>query len=107
MQYNIEDIMEDIMDYDLRCPISKQIFSYPVVCEDGFTYEQEMIEEWFKKYNSSPITHKYIDKIYHRNIILEKIIECIIKMNPQLKKDIYVKNFDENIFHKLFNNSIV
>lgn len=93
--------MQDIIDYDIRCPISKQIFKVPVVCEDGFSYEKEMIDDWFLTSSMSPSTHKYIDKIYHRNIILEKIIEYIIKLNPQLKKDVYIANFDENKFYNL------
>ena len=97
--------MQDIIDYDIRCPISKQIFKNPVVCEDGFTYEKEMIDDWFIVNNVSPSTHKYIDKIYHRNIVLEKIIEYIIKLNPQLKKDVYITNFDENKFYNLYKDN--
>ena len=44
------------MPNDLCCPISRELFTDPVVAKDGSTYEREAIEEWLREKKTSPIT---------------------------------------------------
>lgn len=77
---------DDLGDLELfSCPISSTIFIDPVVAEDGFFYERESIEDWFKKSNISPITNKPIGKHLVPSYGLQKIIENISKKNKEFK----------------------
>lgn len=42
---------------DFICPITHEIMRDPVVSEDGFTYEANAIQEWFKMKAYSPMTN--------------------------------------------------
>ena len=33
---------------DLTCPITRQLFVDPVMAADGFSYERDAIEKWFR-----------------------------------------------------------
>ena len=41
----------------LVCPISFEVFTDPVVCMDGQTYERSAIEEWLIDHDTSPLTN--------------------------------------------------
>ena len=43
---------------DFYCPITLEVMEEPTLAEDGFSYERENIEDWFrrKKANNEPIT---------------------------------------------------
>lgn len=59
------------------CPITKKVFTDPVIAHDGGTYERIAIEDWFKHSLRSPITHEVllnktlIPNLSIKNIILE------------------------------------
>jgi hypothetical protein len=38
------------------CPLSKEIFSDPVILSDGHSYEKEAIIQWLKTHSVSPVT---------------------------------------------------
>ncbi|CAF1466722.1 unnamed protein product [Adineta ricciae] len=42
---------------ELLCPITLSLFQDPVVCEDGFTYERQAIEQWLRDGGKSPMTN--------------------------------------------------
>lgn len=44
------------------CPITKERFTDPVICEDGFTYDREAITAWLQTNNTSPMTREHIGK---------------------------------------------
>jgi hypothetical protein len=46
-QQKIQKIMKDI-PAELFCPITGDLFTHPVLTEDGQTYERTAIEQWFK-----------------------------------------------------------
>lgn len=48
------------------CPITQDVFRYPVVAEDGYSYDREAIISWLNKKTTSPITNK---QIYSRHVI--------------------------------------
>ncbi|CAF1362648.1 unnamed protein product [Didymodactylos carnosus] len=47
-------------DDSLRCPITLELFSDPVLAQDGHTYEREAIVEWIEKNGRSPITDQQL-----------------------------------------------
>lgn len=40
---------------DTMCPICKEVFLNPMICEDGFSYEKSYIEKWLVKHKLSPM----------------------------------------------------
>lgn len=63
---------------DLECPISLEIMDDPVIAMDGFTYEREAIERWFKSSNSSPLTNEELEsKLLVPNRRLKAIIASV------------------------------
>jgi len=78
----LDDVSEDPiskLEDSFICPISQEIIEDPVVAADGFTYERNCIEYWFKHGKlTSPMTgarlfnHSLIPNIILRNIIREK-----------------------------------
>ncbi len=74
----------------MRCPITKMIFNIPVVCEDGHTYEEDAINEWFINNNTSPITNLPINKKYYKNFTLSNFIDQYLNTYPENKKKVYI-----------------
>lgn len=51
-------INENEVPIEWICPITSEIMSDPVICEDGFTYERNAINTWFAKdKRTSPMTN--------------------------------------------------
>jgi len=46
---------------DLLCPISREIFLHPLLCTDGFSYEESFIKKWMGKNKRSPMTGSELD----------------------------------------------
>ena len=58
------------------CPITKQLMVNPVVAPDGHTYEEHVINKWFSKTNTSPITNLVLpNKTLTPNFALKSIIQ--------------------------------
>ena len=38
------------------CPITRELFTDPVVASDGHTYEQSAISQWLESHRTSPLT---------------------------------------------------
>jgi len=49
------------------CPITHEIFTDPVIAQDGHTYERTAITEWFKHNDISPMTREKIGKVLITN----------------------------------------
>jgi hypothetical protein len=45
------------MPSHLRCPIPFELFTDPVMCSDGHTYERRAIEDWLRSSDRSPNTN--------------------------------------------------
>ena len=43
---------------EFRCPISLEIMTNPVICQDGMTYEKASITKWFRTKTTSPLTRE-------------------------------------------------
>lgn len=73
---------------DFICPITYEIMTDPVMCEDGFSYERSAIEEWFSKdKNTSPMTNSVLTS-------------TALFENDKLKREIdnYLKKLDFDPF---------
>jgi Mg-chelatase subunit ChlD len=46
---------------EFLCPISYDLMTDPVICEDGQTYDRVSIEAWLKTHNTSPMTNQRIN----------------------------------------------
>lgn len=80
------------------CPISKLIFFEPILCADGFNYEQDYIVAHFKNSNISPMTGKYVKANGLPNKVLQLEIREYLEQNKEAKEDQYYNNtFDSNI----------
>lgn len=66
---------------DFICPITHEIMSDPVMCEDGFSYERSAILEWFSKdKNTSPMTNSVLTSAeVYENEKLKREIENYLK----------------------------
>jgi len=68
----------------LVCPLTGKQFEKPVVAADGFTYEKDAIEEWFKNgHTNSPLTGEPLSTT---DLIPNNAIKSIIKNNEQFIK---------------------
>ncbi len=78
----------------LCCPITSLLMFDPVFIDDGYTYERQGIENWFKEHNTSPLTRQPVTQTMVPNIIVKKIIDDLLKKNPDLKDEQYVPIID-------------
>lgn len=73
---------------DFMCPITHEIMTDPVLCEDGFSYERTAILEWFSKDKmTSPMTNSVLTS-------------TTVFENDKLKREIenYLKKLDFDPF---------
>lgn len=73
------DVPENFM-----CPITHEILTDPVMCEDGFTYERAAILEWFgKDKNTSPMTNSVLTSIelFENNKLKKEIEKYLMKLD--------------------------
>jgi len=88
--------MDSVEDY--ICPITRQIFSDPVVASDHHVYERRALTDWYNRNKTSPITRKPIKGEFYSCHLIKKQITRLLEEKPKLKADQY---FDLNI-EKLF-----
>lgn len=67
------------------CPISHQYFRYPVLAEDGHTYEEAYIKECFKTNTKSPLTRQSMGITLRKDHIFNTILKKFYEKNPELK----------------------
>jgi len=56
------------------CPITQQVMEEPVMAADGFTYEREAIETWFRRRDTSPMTNQAIAPMLIPNNVMRSQI---------------------------------
>ncbi len=57
------------------CPLEGKLMEEPVIAADGYTYEREAIEAWFKNTSISPMTNKSVPS---RTLIPNQAIKSVI-----------------------------
>lgn len=67
---------EQHMTDSLICPITQQLFSMPVIADDGYTYEESAIVTWIQQNHTSPMTkqHLSVDSL-RPNRLIKNLIE--------------------------------
>ncbi len=61
---------------EFLCPITREIMKDPVVTSDGHSFEREVITQWLRSNNTSPLTNLELDNNYLiPNIALKKRID--------------------------------
>ena len=84
-EYRVPSPCDDEMIEEYKCPITCDLPSWPVVAEDGMTYDRPAIEEWFQKgLGKSPMTNepmgtRLVDAVQTRNAIERLINKGIIQ----------------------------
>lgn len=64
------------------CPISHEIMTDPVSCNDGHTYDRISIETWLENHNTSPLTNAVLSDLTLRpNIVLRGLIQSYVANN--------------------------
>lgn len=74
------------------CPLSNRIFLEPVVCQDNYVYEKELIEKWLSVKPISPITNEPMYKQVEDCIQLKDQIDTFLTLYPQHRNFQYKKN---------------
>ena len=64
-----------------QCHLSRSIFDDPVIAEDGLTYSRNKIEQWFVKFNLSPLTNEKIGQTLVPNLALKTAVDEWIAAN--------------------------
>ena len=110
----------NIIQY-LTCPITKLIFSDPVVADDGYFYENLAIKNHLNRNNTSPVTGERISSIIKSSPQLKKLVDEFIERNPEFKSErfyskkpfyLFSKDFiktirDEEFFENLFDYTTI
>ena len=66
----------------LLCPITNQIYRYPVFLDDGNTYELSAISEWLTTHKTSPITREIIKSFdIKQNLLVKQMVDNYLKEN--------------------------
>ncbi|CAF1690039.1 unnamed protein product, partial [Adineta ricciae] len=60
----------------LICPITKQLFSVPVIADDGYTYEESAIVSWIQENHTSPMTRQALNL---RNLRPNRTIKNLVE----------------------------
>lgn len=74
------------------CPITRELFYDPVIAEDGYIYERIAIEKWINENGTSPMTRERIKGKLKESILVKNILETILELYPDLKKEQYEKD---------------
>ncbi|MEC8063269.1 MAG: U-box domain-containing protein [Pseudomonadota bacterium] len=85
------EILCDNPDYDLICPITRELIREPVRAEDGIRYEKENISKWLNSNSrKSPSTRQVIGKNFIRDFgyikLLKDAIENIKSRMPTMRQ---------------------
>ena len=79
---------------EFLCPITLEIMTDPVICEDGYSYEKKSIYDWLERSVSSPMTREPISKDrIQPNESLKKAIDSWLE-NRSFKREFDKKDFD-------------
>mmetsp|Transcript_826 Transcript_826/g.1291 ORF Transcript_826/g.1291 Transcript_826/m.1291 type:complete len:314 (+) Transcript_826:57-998(+) len=92
LQSGDQKVIDEDIPEKLKCPITKEIMNYPVVAEDGITYEKKAILRWLQQNSSSPITREEIKP----NVIKNR---SIYRQIQRFKKSRKIEKIEEESYH--------
>ena len=74
----VKDLQDNELSAPLCCPITHELFKYPVVSRFGYSYEREAIEKWLLQKSSCPVTNQYMTIAYlAHNRALADVVETV------------------------------
>ena len=92
--------MESKIITNITCPITQQIFRYPITLSDGHTYEYEAIKNWLSTHKTSPITKQNIKLTHHNiNYTIKSIINEMLETNV-IEENMLYPDYKINIINK-------
>ena len=96
--------MEHQIKDSLICPITQQLFSTPVLAEDGFTYEESAIVAWIQENHTSPMTRQVLSRESLRpNRMIKDLIEefenSLHSVDYRFTLDVHIRKERNAIFH--------
>jgi len=60
---------------------------HPVVCDDGYTYEHDQIENWLEDNDTSPMTRERLSsKVFRKNYALKGVMEEFSRNSEETQK---------------------
>lgn len=65
------------------CPLTHQIMYSPVVAEDGYSYEEDIIVDFLKKDSRSPITREKISNKVYKSLTIKNLIRKYLADHPE------------------------
>lgn len=90
----------------LTCPITKLIFSDPVVADDGYFYENLAIKNHLNRNNTSPVTGEKISSTLKKSPQLLKLVNNFLERNPEYNSERFYSKKPYYLFGKEFLNTI-
>ncbi|CAF2688637.1 unnamed protein product [Rotaria sp. Silwood2] len=95
---------EHQMNDSLICPLTQQLFSVPVLADDGYTYEESAIVKWIQENHTSPKTRQNLSVEGLRpNRLIKSLIEefenSLRSVDYRFKLDVDVRKERNAIFH--------
>mmetsp|Transcript_75953 Transcript_75953/g.180612 ORF Transcript_75953/g.180612 Transcript_75953/m.180612 type:complete len:709 (-) Transcript_75953:96-2222(-) len=80
---------ENAVPVDFLCPILQQVMQNPSIAADGYSYEREAIEDWFKRSGKSPMTNVELpSKELRDNRALKAAIEAYLHATGKLASEV-------------------
>lgn len=73
----------------LRCPVTHELMSMPVVAQDGYTYEYEVIALWLLTHDTSPMTRQQMTAQLHPNHTVAQLTAQLIEQQPELLSEVH------------------
>lgn len=83
------------------CPISGTTFFNGILCSDGFCYEENVMNEYFKRYGSSPMTREPMQKTCYQVDLLTHFIKLADDNKLEVCQDKYISDLSFKENHEL------
>ena len=79
-----EQISQEEVDENLKCPITLAFFADPVITPSGQTYESKVITEWLQTNNTDPLSRESLEVSQLRpNAAIKQIVDDLIKADER------------------------
>lgn len=91
----------------MTCPLTKLIFSDPVIALDGNFYENVAIKTYLQKNNSSPITGNKMGSMLIEAHRMKEMVNDFLTQNPEYKNKVFLANKPFYLFVNEFKQNLM
>jgi ankyrin repeat protein len=88
------ELLINLLDNLIRCPITTCIYSNPVVASDRFIYDAHIIRRVIRETSRSPLTSKKLKPTVIAIPLIRNITLDLVKLFPTLKSECIVERLD-------------